>query len=156
MEFSEAVLRFGWDRRGGTDRWPLRPSPFPFWDLSFHLSQGCQDAGAIKELTWQSEHRALRLGLRGMPFQRESHKNALIWAHLYPCWWVTWEFLLFLSSSPPLCPSGGEKHVFWVVLFPKHLASSLHILQWQFHLECKAEHLLFYIFLKALHMGGYR
>lgn len=61
----------------------------------------------------------------GMPFQRKSHKNALIWAHFYPCWWVTWEFLVFscLPFFPSVLPWVG-KGVLGRVWFPKHLASS--------------------------------
>ena len=46
-----------------------------------------------------------------VPFQRKSHKNALIGAHFYPCWWVTWGFLVFsscLSSLSSVLPWVGK------------------------------------------------
>lgn len=135
-------------------------------EISHSIRQGCQgDAGDTKELSWQSEHHAFEGG--GTQSGRlechsrvKSHKNALTWAHFNPCWWMTWEFLVFSCPSHPLFFHGWGKGVFGGAWFPKHLASSCHTLKWQFHyLECKVEHLLgifFYIFCKALHMRGCR
>lgn len=54
-----------------------------------------------------------------MPFQMRSHKNALTWAHFYPCWWMTWEFLVFSScpsSVPSILPWMGDGCVWWSLI----------------------------------------
>lgn len=94
----------------------LLPSPSEI-SHSIYYMVGCQgDAVGTRELTWQSKHHDLRVGCSGwesgVPFQRKSHKNALIWAHFYPCWWVTWEFLVFsscLSSLSSILPWVGKR-----------------------------------------------
>lgn len=48
---------------------------------------------------------------------------------------------LFLSVFPLLYPSMGGETVFWVELGFRS-TWPLHILKWQFPLECKVEHLL--------------
>lgn len=48
---------------------------------------------------------------------------------------------LFLSFFPLLYPSMGGETVFWVELGFRS-TWPLHILKWQFPLECKVEHLL--------------
>lgn len=55
----------------------------------------------------------------GTPFQSRSHRNALTRAHFYPCWWITWEFLVFSScpsSLPFVLPWTGEGCVWWILI----------------------------------------
>lgn len=54
-----------------------------------------------------------------MPFQRQSHKNALTRTHFDPCWWITWEFLVFSScpsSLPSILPWMGAGYVWWILI----------------------------------------
>lgn len=144
MGFS-GTLGLEWDWRSGAGSLASLPSPFPFWDLTFHLSQGCQgDAGGIKELTWQS---ALCFEGWGAQAERvechseeEPHK-CLNMSPFLPLLMSDLRVLIFLSPLPPSFCGWGEG-LLGGVRFPKHLASSLHILKWQFDLECKVEHLL--------------